>query len=179
MCNRVWYPIFPIIDRKPNVCLLWERNTHASTWGVLCQTLFYNLGSLSPHSCPYMGYPRVLDAFPQLTVRSKWKFLKHRGTLILWRCSLLLFLLFSTVGWSRVGAFSPWRDLVSWLQLCFVVTAKSPEKAIRWCWLGAFCFLLFCLVLWVGISGVLGQRCLLVLVKTNLQTPCLSMLITL
>lgn len=177
MCNRVWHPIFPVIDRKPNVCLLWERNTHASTWGVLCQTLFYNLGSFSPHSCPYVEYPRVLDAFPQLTVRREWKFLKHRGTLILWRCSPF-FLLFSTVGWSRVGAFSSRRDLVSDFS-CGVVTANSPKKAIRWCWLGAFCFLSFCLVLWLGISGVLGQQCLLVLVKTNLQTPCLSTLITL
>lgn len=55
------------------------------------------------------------------------------------------FSLFSTVGLSRFGAFSSWRVLVS--DFSRVLFADSPEKAIRWCWLGAFCFLLFSLVL--------------------------------
>lgn len=46
-------PSFPLLIGNP-MCAFCkrERNTHASTWGVTCQTLFYNLGSLSPHSCP-------------------------------------------------------------------------------------------------------------------------------
>lgn len=39
------------------------------------------------------------------------------------------FSLFSTVGLSRLGAFSPWRDLVS--DFSCVLFANSLEKAIR------------------------------------------------
>lgn len=160
------------------MCAFCEREIHMHLLEEFCAKLFYNLGSLSPNSCLYVEYPRVLDAFPQLTVRSEWEFLKHRGTLILWRCSFTFFTVLNNwlvQSWSLFIA----EGFSLWLQLCFLVNANSPEKVIRWCQLVVFCFLSFCLVLWVGISGVLGQRCLLVLVKTNLQTPCLSTLNTL
>lgn len=155
------------------------REIHMHLPGEFCAKLFYNLGSLSPRSCPYMEYPRVLDAFPQLAMRSKWRFLKHRGTLILWRSSLFFFFkLFSTVGWSRVGAFSSWRDLVSDFScsLLLLITHRQWRSGgVGWGLFVSFLSVLF----FELISGVLGQQCLLVLVKTNLQTPCLSTLITL
>lgn len=83
-------PSFPLLIGN-QMCAFCEREIHMHLLGEFCAKLFYNLGSLSPQSCPYVEYPRVLDVFPQLTVRSEWKFLKHRGTLILWRCSLFFF----------------------------------------------------------------------------------------
>jgi len=83
-------PSFPLLIGN-QMCAFCEREIHMHLLGEFCAKLFYNLGSLSPHSCPYVEYPRVLDAFPQLAMRSEWKFLKHRGTLILWRCSLFFF----------------------------------------------------------------------------------------
>ena len=91
-------PSFPLLIGN-QMCAFCEREIHMHLLGEFCAKLFYNLGSLSPHSCPYVEYPRVLDAFPQLAMRSEWKFLKHRGTLILWRCSLFFFFLTVLSSW--------------------------------------------------------------------------------
>lgn len=165
------------------MCLLWEKYTciYLGSSVPNCFTI------LAPFLLIFLicGIPKNFECFSTTyRVRSKWKFLKHRGTLILWRCSLLLFFfyfffLFSHYTQQLVGPeLEPFHHGEFLVSVLSVVTDNSPEKAIRWCGFGAFCFLSFCLVLWVGISGVQGQWCLLVLVKTNLQTPCLSTSVT-
>lgn len=66
-------PSFPLLIGN-QMCAFCEREIHMHLLGEFCAKLFYNLGSLSPHSCTYVEYPRVLDVFPHLTVRSKWEF---------------------------------------------------------------------------------------------------------
>lgn len=77
------------------------------------------------------------------------------------------FKLFSTVGWSRVGAFSSWRDLVSdfsCILLLLIAHRQWRSGGVGWGLFVSFLSVLF----FELISGVLGQQCLLVLVKTNL-----------
>lgn len=121
------------------------REIHMHLLGEFCAKLFYNLGSLSPHFLSICGIPKNFECFSTTYSEKQMKVYEtQRDSNPLEVFTFFFFLLYSTVGRSRVGAFSSWRVLVSDFS---VVTANSPEKAIRWCGLGAFCFLSFCPIL--------------------------------
>lgn len=129
-------PSFPLLIGN-QMCAFCERNTHASTWGVLCQTV---LLSWLPFSSflSIRGIPKNFGCFSTTYSEKQMKVYETQrdsNPLDMFTFFFFFFLLYSTVGGSRVGAFSSWRVLVSDVS---VVTANSPEKAIRWCGLGLF-----------------------------------------
>lgn len=170
-------PSFQLLTGN-QMCAFHERNTHASTWGVLCQTL---LQPWLPFSS-FLSIHGIPKSFGCISTTCNEKQMEvsetQRDSNPLEKLTFFFFKLFSTVGWSRVGAFSSWRDLVSDFScsLLLLITHRQWRSGgVGWGLFVSFLSVLF----FELISGVLGQQCLLVLVKTNLQTPCLSTLITL
>lgn len=125
-------PSFPLLIRN-QMCAFCEREIHMHLLGEFCAKLCFTI--LAPFLlilvCTWNT--QVLDAFPQLTVRSEWKFLKQRDSNPLEM--FIFFLLFSTVGWSRVGVFSLRRDLVSdfsCVLLLLLTHRKRQSGGVGW-----------------------------------------------
>lgn len=135
-------PSFPLLIGN-QMCAFCERNTRASTWGVLCQTVLQSWLPFSSY-LSIRGIPKNFECFSTTYNEKQMKVSETQRDSNPLEMFTFFFLLYSTVNRIRVGAFSSWRVLVSDFS---VFTANSPEKAIRWCGLGAFCFLSFCLVL--------------------------------
>lgn len=171
-------PSFPVLIGN-QMCAFHERNTHASQLEEFCAKLFYNLGSLFSSFLSICGIHKSFGCISTTCSEKQMEFSEtQRDSNPLEKLFVVVVcFFFSTVGWSRVGAFSSWRDLGSDFSCVLLLLLTHPTwrsggvgEGLLVSFLSASFFEL--------ISGVLRQQCLLVLVKTNLKSLLLSTSIT-